>query len=103
VPEYLWLTASARGPLTASQLSSSSLGRSHYRTDGAMHNFLIYLAGAGSYLFVTPASIFVLMNEHSRWIQALEAAALLLCTAVSILLLAGAGVLKLVKSMQDRV
>jgi uncharacterized membrane protein len=65
--------------------------------------FLIYLAGAGFYLFVTPASIFVLMNEHSRWIQALEAAALLLCTAVSILLLAGAGVLKLVKSMQDRV
>jgi hypothetical protein len=43
------------------------------------------------------------MNEHSPWIQALEAAALLLCTGISVLLLAGAGVLKLVKSIHDRV
>jgi hypothetical protein len=68
-----------------------------------MDNFLLYFAGAGVSLFVTPASIFVLMNEHSPWIQALEAAALLLCTGISVLLLAGAGVLKLVKSIHDRV
>ena len=68
-----------------------------------MGNFLLYFAGAGFSLFVIPASIFVLMNEHSPWIQALEAAALLLCAGISVLLLAGAGVLKLVKLIQDRV
>lgn len=64
--------------------------------------FLLYLAGASFFLFVTPASILVLLNEHSPWPQALEAAALLLWTVNSALLVTGTGLLKIAELLRGR-